>query len=644
MLLGAIDPVVQFKCYTNTKMVKKRHGGLLVLGAIGVVFGDIGTSPLYALQAIFGVSGLKLSAHDIIGVISLIIWAVTIVVTLKYIGLVMRANNKGEGGIMALIAIMRRTTLNHRYKMVFTLFGLIGISLYFGDGVITPAISVLSAVEGLKLVAPPLAQYAVPITLVILAGLFLLQARGTGAIGKVFGPIMVTWFIVSGVAGLMQLLNYPPILAALLPTTALDFLLSHPAQSFIAMGAVILAITGAEAIYADMGHFGRPAIRNAWLFLIFPALMLNYLGQGALVVQHPEAIASSYFLLFPSYLQLPVIILATLATLIASQAVITGAFSLARQAVHLGFLPRITVLHTSREEIGQVYLPFLNWIHASLVCIVVIGFGTSANLAAAFGMAVAGTLAIDTILLLVIMRMSWKRSILIVIVVGLLFLSVDALFVSSSISKLFHGAWVPVVIALASFTLLTTWYKGHTIIARERHRAEGPLLTFVNKLHHHDVPRIPGYAVYLGHNAGNTPLALHETLDQLHELHENVVVVTVQTTDTPHVSDRSRIIFDGLGHPDDGISHVTVQFGYKDVHNVPRALELAREKSHEVDFDPYEATYFTSITQPIITRNHRMARWRKKLYVLMDRNANNPSTYFKLPLDRTVEMSSFVEL
>lgn len=625
-------------------MVKKRHGGLLVLGAIGVVFGDIGTSPLYALQAIFGVSGLKLSTQDIIGVISLIIWAVTIVVTLKYIGLVMRANNKGEGGIMALIALMRRTNLNHKYKMIFTLFGLVGISLYFGDGVITPAISVLSAVEGLKLVAPPLAQYAVPMTLVILAGLFILQARGTSTIGKLFGPIMVIWFIVTGIAGFMQLLHYPPILAALLPMTALDFLLTHPAQGFIAMAAVILAITGAEAIYADMGHFGRPAIRNAWLFLIFPALMFNYLGQGALVVQHPEAIASSYFLLFPDYLRLPVIILATFATLIASQAVITGAFSLARQAVHLGFLPRITVLHTSREEIGQVYLPFLNWIHATLVCIVVVSFGTAANLAAAFGMAVAGTLAIDTILLLVIMRMSWKRSIFIVAIVGLLFLSVDLLFVSSSISKLFHGAWLPLVIALASFTLLTTWYKGHTIIARERHRAEGPLLTFVNKLHHRNIPRIPGYAVYLGHNAGNTPLALHETLDQLHELHENVVVVTVQTTDTPHVSERSRIVFDGLGHPDDGISHVTVQFGYKDVHNVPRALELAREKSHEVDFDPYEATYFTSITQPVITRNHRMSRWRKKLYVFMDRNANNPSTYFKLPLERTVEMSSFVEL
>lgn len=625
-------------------MVKKRHGGLLFLGAIGVVFGDIGTSPLYALQAIFGVSGLQLSPKDITGVISLIIWAVTLVVTVKYIGLVMRANNKGEGGIMALIAIMRRTTLNHKYKMLFTLLGLVGISLFYGDSVITPAISVLSAVEGLRLVAPPLAEFAVPITLVILAGLFLLQSRGTGTIGKLFGPIMVVWFLASGIAGFAQIFHYPAILEALLPITAIEFFVLHPLQGFIAMGAVILAITGAEAIYADMGHFGRPAIRNAWLLLIFPALMFNYLGQGALVVQHPEAIKSSYFLLFPEFLHLPVIILATFATLIASQAVITGAFSLTRQAIHLGFLPRLTVLHTSREEIGQVYLPALNWILASLVLLAVVGFGTSANLAGAFGMAVAGTLAIDTILLLVIMRMSWKRSLFMVAVVGLLFLTIDFLFIGSSLSKIFHGAWVPLLIALTSYTLLTTWQKGHAIIARERHRAEGPLLTFVNKLHHKKVPRIPGYAVYLGHNPGNTPLALHETLDQLHELHENVVVVTVKTTDTPHVPDRSRVVFDGLGHPNDGISHVTLQFGYKDIHNVPRALELAREKSSEVDFDPDTATYFTSITQPVVVHNHRMSKWRKKLYVVMDRNANNPSTYFKLPLDRTVEMSSFVEL
>lgn len=625
-------------------MVKKRHGGWLFIGAIGVVFGDIGTSPLYALQAIFGLSGFKLSPHDVAGAISLIIWAVTLVVTIKYIGLVMRANNKGEGGIMALIALMRRTSVGHKYKILFTMLGLVGVSLYYGDSVITPAISVLSAVEGLRLIVPSLAQFAVPITLVILIGLFMLQSRGTGVLGKFFGPIMITWFIVSATAGLFQLLQYPQMLVALLPTTAISFFAEHPVQGFIAMGAVILAITGTEALYADMGHFGRPAIRRAWLLLVFPALLLTYLGQGALIVQHPEAITSAYFLMFPSYLQLPAIILATVATLIASQGVISGAFSLTKQAVQLGFAPRLTVRHTSREEIGQVYIPALNWLIAGLVLLTVIGFGTSTNLAGAFGMAVAGALAIDTILLLVIIRKTWKRPVIIVAFIGILFLSIDMLFLSSSLSKLLHGAWLPVAIAAAGVTLLTTWYKGHGIVARERHRAEGPLLTFVNKLHHSNIPRLPGYAVYLGHHAGNTPLALHATLEQLHELHENVVVVTVTTTDTPHVAERSRVIFDGLGHPRDGISHVTLQFGYKDTPNVPRALEAAREKSPEVDFDPYQATYFTSITQPVIVHNHRMAKWRKKLYVLMDRNASNPSSYFKLPLDRTVEMSSFVEL
>ncbi len=625
-------------------MIKKRQAGWLFVGAIGVVFGDIGTSPLYALQAIFGSSGLTLSTADVTGIISLIIWAVTFVVTFKYVGLIMRANNKGEGGIMALIALVRRTHIAHKYKALFTLMGLIGVSLFYGDSVITPAISVLSAVEGTKLILPEFAQFTVPITVIILAGLFILQSRGTGAIGKLFGPIMVTWFVVSALGGLAQLLHYPPILAALLPTTAVEFFINHPAQGFIAMGAVILAITGAEALYADMGHFGRPAIRRAWLLLVFPALMLNYLGQGALVIQHPEAITSSYFLLFPASLQLPVIVLATLATLIASQAVISGAFSLTRQAIQLGFAPRLMINHTSREEIGQVYLPALNWLIAALVLMIVVTFGTSTHLAGAFGMAVSGTLAIDSILLLVIMRVVWRQSLFTVGLAGILLLSVDLLFLTSSTAKLLHGAWLPILIAVAGFTLLSTWYKGHTIVSRERRRQEGPLLTFVNKLHHTPIARIPGHAVYLGQHAGNTPLALHATLEQLHELHEHITVVTVEITDTPHVPQPSRVVFDGLGHPDDGISHVTLQFGYKDIPNVPRALETARTRSPEVDFDPYEATYFLSLSEPTIVSNHRMAKWRKQLYVLMDRNSATPTNFFKLPLEHTVEMSSFLEL
>lgn len=625
-------------------MVKKRHSGLLVVGAIGVVFGDIGTSPLYALQAIFGVSSLSLTPEDIRGVISLIIWSVTLVVTVKYISLIMRANNRGEGGIMALIALIWRTRLAKRKKAVFTILSLIGVSLFFGDSIITPAISVLSAVEGTKLIAPQLTQFVVPITLTILAGLFALQSKGTGTIGVLFGPIMIAWFIVSAIGGLMHVIDYPAILSALLPGVAVEFFLSHPLQGFIAMGAVVLAITGTEALYADMGHFGRPAISHGWLLLVFPALLLTYLGQGALVTQHPEAIHSPFFLMFPQELQLPVIILATFATLIASQAVISGAFSLARQAVALGFLPRLTIKHTSREEVGQVYLPFLNWIMAGLVAMVVVGFGSASNLASAFGMAVSGTLAIDTILFLAVMYLTWKRKIVVVAITGILLLSVDLLFLSSSFTKLFHGAWLPICLAITAFIILSTWHKGHRIISRERHLLEGSLQDFVNKLHHSRVPRIPGYAIYLGHNAGNAPLALHMTVDQLKELHKNVVVVSVKTAHIPHVPERSRIMFDGLGHPHDNISHVTLQFGYKDTPNVPRALEYARHQSSEIDFDPRKATYFISIAQPVIGRSHRMSRWRKHLYLAMMRNASRPTDFFKLPLDRTVEMSSFVEL
>jgi len=625
-------------------MTKKQKSVWLTIGAIGVVFGDIGTSPLYALQAVFGVSKLTLSASDIAGVISLIIWAVTLVVTIKYVGLVMRANNNGEGGIMALIALVRRTVISHRAKIFLTLLALVGVSLFYGDSVITPAISVLSAVEGIKLVSSDLTPFVIPLTVFILAGLFLLQARGTDRIGRLFGPVMIVWFIASGLAGLVSVLHHPEILIALSPLEAVGFFARHPAQAFVAMGAVILAITGAEALYADMGHFGTAAIRRAWLLLVFPALLLNYLGQGALVILHPDAITSSYYLLFPDWLHVPVILLATVATLIASQAVISGAFSLTSQAVQLGFAPRFTVMHTSRQEFGQIYVPMLNWLIAVIVLWIVVLFGSSAHLAGAFGMAVSGTLAIDTILLLVVMRTIWKQNVVVVFVTGLVFLTVDLIFLSSSTSKLLHGAWLPISIAIVGYTLLTTWYKGHQIVSRERDRIEGALSTFVQHLRQSDVPRIPGYAVYLGHHIGNAPLALHETMEQLHELHEKVVVVTVQTSDKPHIPERSRVIFDGLGHPDDGISHVTLQFGYMDAPNVPKALETARDKSAEVDFDIDKTTFFTSIGQPVITRNHRMVRWRKALYVFMDRNANNPSAYFKLPLDRTVEMRTFLEL
>ncbi len=625
-------------------MIKNKKSLWLAVGAIGIVFGDIGTSPLYALQSVFHVSGLTLTARDVQGIISLILWSITLIVTIKYVTLLMRVNNHGEGGIMALVGLVRQTRSRKKSILAFTIIGILGVSLFCGDGIITPAISVLSAVEGMTLVSPSAAAFVIPVALVVLAGLFLIQSRGTGALGKLFGPIMILWFVTSALGGLVQIIQHPAVLVSLLPTTALGFMLEHPLQSFLAMGAVILAITGAEALYADMGHFGSKPVRTAWLFIIFPALACTYLGQGALVSANPDAISSAYYLMFPVWLHIPIIILATLATLIASQAVIAGIFSLAWQAARLGLLPRLGIQHTSRYEVGQIYIPLLNWTMFAIVVAIIISFGNSKNLAAMYGLAVSGTLLVDTVFLLIIMRKLWHASMVWLGLIVITIMALELLFIAAGLSKLFYGAWVALLMAVITFTVMSTWYKGHEIIRRERQKAEGTLLDFVAHLRRVKVSRIKGNAVYLGHHSGNAPMALHATLDQLHELHEHVVIVTVKTTNAAHVPEASRAMFDNLGSPDDGISHLTLRFGYKDIPNVPRALELARGKSPEVDFNPYTATYFTSIMQPTIVYNRRMAKWRKQLYLFLNRNADNHSEYFRLPIDRTIEMRAFLEL
>lgn len=625
-------------------MNKKRHSGWLMVGAIGVVFGDIGTSPLYALQSILTFSGLKITNETIFGLISLIIWSIIIIVTLKYITLLMRVSNHGEGGIMALVSLVRQTAPNKKRAIFFTLLGITGITLFYGDGIITPAISVLSAVEGTKLILPAATPFIIPLAIIFITGLFIIQSKGTSAIGKLFGPIMIVWFFVSATGGLLQIIEHPAVLQSLLPTTALSFIMHNPLHSFIAMGAVILAISGAEALYADMGHFGRKPITKAWLLIVFPALTLTYLGQGALVAEYPSAAVSAYYLMFPESVRLFVIILATIATLIASQAIIAGVFSLTWQAVRLGLLPRLTVRHTSRYEFGQVYIPLLNWTMLLLVIATIVGFGNSKNLAAMFGLAVSGTLIVDTIFLLFVMRVLWRFHYAWIVLAGIVILGLEVVFLAASGTKLMHGAWVPILIALIGFAVISTWYKGHEIIKRERTSEEGTLKDFAERLRRSKAPRVKGHAVYIGHHAGNAPMALHATLDQLHELHRNIIVVTVETTDAAHVPDTTRIVFDELGHPDDGISHVTLRFGYKDIPNVPRALEQARSTSAELDFNPLTSTYFVSATKPTIVHNKRMAKWRKQLYVFMDRNADNHSDYFKLPLDHTIEMKSYLEL
>ncbi|MEK7594317.1 MAG: KUP/HAK/KT family potassium transporter [Patescibacteria group bacterium] len=629
-------------------MISSKKGrAALVLGALGVVFGDIGTSPLYALQAVFGPLGQHLAINEanVYGILSLIIWSVFLVVAVKYIGFVMRADNQGEGGIMALVALIKSSKLGSRYKGVSILLGIIGVALFYGDSAITPAISVLSAVEGLKVVAPDLNPFIVPLTLLILTTLFWVQKYGTAFIGRLFGPVMLVWFTAIALGGGWRVWQNPDILQALSPAPAIQFFAAQPLVAFIAMGAVVLAVTGAEALYADMGHFGRKPIARAWFLLVFPALILCYAGQGALILNNPTSASSSFILLFPDGLRVTMIILATLATLIASQSVISGAFSLTRQAIQLNFLPKMLVHHTSTREIGQVYLPFVNLALYTMVAILVVMFGSSAKLANAYGLAVSGTLAVDTILFIVVARALWQKSRLYVLLMLLVFSSIDILFLTSNLSKLFRGAWIPIVIAFVVFVLINSWQRGQRIVSRERRQLEGPLKTFIDTVRAKKPPitRAPGYAVYISHHPGFAPLALHATVEELHELHEKIVIVSVNITNESHVPEKNRAVFDKLEY-NDGISHLTLSYGFHDSINIPRTLRLVRHLDPELSFDPDDASYFVSLSKIAITNRRNMYTWRKHLYALMARNALSPSDYYKLPTDRTIEMRSLIEL
>lgn len=620
----------------------------LAIAALGVVFGDIGTSPLYALPAIFGPLGqhLQINILNVHGIISLIIWSVTLVVSIKYVSFLMHADNKGEGGIIALIGLIKSNKMHSKYSAFFIFLGLVGLALFYGDSVITPAISVLSAVEGVKVVFPNLESLILPVTAFILAVLFWIQKYGTGLIGRFFGPVMLLWFLVIGIAGAWQVGLHPEILAAISPVPAVEFFVMQPFIAFIAMSAVVLTITGAEALYADMGHFGRPPISRAWFFVVLPALMACYMGQGALLLANPEAVVSPLIMLFPEALQFSIVLLATLATLIASQSVISGAFSLTRQAVHLNFLPKMMIRHTSNREAGQVYLPFVNFILFITVTLLVFLFGSSQRLAGAFGMAVSITLAIDTILFIVVIRVIWKKSLALVWLAAIAFLSIDLLFVTSNAYKIFHGGWFPLTIAIIVLVFVTTWMKGQKIVSRHRMILEGSLDTFVKKLRSKEtkVPRVTGSAVYIGHHEDLAPLALHATIEKLHELHEKVVIVSVRVANVAHVPEKYRAALDSLGYQDDGISHVILTYGFHDHINVPKALNSMRALSPELDFNPNESAYFVSRAKITPTSGRNMARWRKSLYCFMARNATSQSDYYKLPTEQTVEMSSLIKL
>jgi KUP system potassium uptake protein len=533
-----------------------------------------------------------------------------------------------------------------RGKAVLIGLGIFGASLFYGDGMITPAISVLSAVEGLRVVDPGFEDLVVPITLVIIVVLFAIQRFGTGAVGKLFGPVMALWFGTLGVAGLVEALHEPAILKALSPSYGFRFFLDHFHIAFIALGAVVLTVTGAEALYADMGHFGRPPIRRAWFLFVFPALTLNYLGQGALILRSPDATDSPFFRLFPDWLLIPIVALATLATVIASQAVISGAFSVTRQAVSLGFLPRVTIRHTSEEEVGQVYAPLVNWGIFAAVVALVVGFRSSERLASAYGIAVTGTLAIDTLLFFVVVRTLFKRRLRVVIPGLVLFLGVDLTFFAGNVSKIPKGGWFPLTIAAVIFTVLMTWQRGRDLVTQNRTELEGDLRTFLRKLRgRRDVVRVEGTAVFLHPNNDTTPLAMRNLVKYNHALHESVVVLSIDIARVPHVPEADRLDIDELGYADDGITHVRATYGFQDVVDVPHVLRLCTANGGlERPIDVDEATFFLSRMRVIPGERHGMLRWRKRLFIFMSRNASDATEYFRLPQDSVVSVGSHVEV
>jgi KUP system potassium uptake protein len=622
----------------------------LMLAALGVVFGDIGTSPLYTVQTVFNPSDphpIAATTDHIFGVISLLFWAVVIIVMVTYILLVMRADNEGEGGIMALITLIRRSGApgSPRTRWILAGLGIFGASLFLGDSMITPAISVLSAIEGLKVAAPSLASAVVPIAVGVIVALFMLQRVGSANVGRLFGPVMVIWFLVLATCGMRGLVHHPSMLKALSPTYALRFFFDDFGTAFFSLAAVVLAVTGAEALYADMGHFGRPAIVRAWMALVFPALILSYMGQGASIIEHPKNISSPFFLLAPEWFQWPLVILATAATIIASQAVITGAFSLAHQAVQLGYLPRLRMAHTSREAVGQIYVPWINWFLLASVVALVLAFESSASLAYAYGMAVTGTITITTLLFFYIVRVQWKKPLVLVLAAAVPLLTVDLLFVAANATKFTHGAWLPLLIAVAAFTVLTTWQRGRQIVTERREQAEGSLREFIEHVHAApSVRRVPGTAVFLNRSVDTAPLAMRATVDHLHALSENVVILSIETEPVPYVPPGMRLSVDDLGYGDDGIMHANARFGYMDEPNVPNVLRGLADIECEVPIDVDQASYFLSKMDLVAGKDRTLSRWRKRLFLATTRVTADAAEYFGLPRDRTVVVGSRVEV
>lgn len=614
--------------------------GLLVAAA-GVVYGDIGTSPLYTLKEVFsGRYGVQTNPEGVLGVLSLIFWSLIWVVSIKYVSFILRADNQGEGGAMALLALARRATVAHpRLSKALVFCGLFGAALFYGDSMITPAISVLSAVEGLELAFDGVDHWVVPLSLILLVGLFLIQKHGTARIGTLFGPVMVLWFVVLGALGVHGIVQRPEVLQALNPYWCVHFFIAHPGIGVAILGAVVLALTGAEALYADMGHFGRKPIARAWFLLVLPGLVLNYFGQGALLLENPNAARNPFYLLAPSWALLPLVGLAALATIIASQAVISGAFSLTRQAIQLGYIPRMHIQHTSSEEQGQIYIGAVNWALMIAVVLLVLGFESSGALASAYGVAVTGTMLITTILVSAVMLLLWKTPRWLAIPVLLGFLLVDGLFFAANVPKIFQGGAFPVIAGIVLFILMTTWKRGRQLLVDRLDEQALPLPLFIASIRSQPPHRVQGTAIFLTARSDAVPHALLHNLLHNQVLHEQVVLLTVVSEDEPRVAPERRFEVESYG---DGFFRVVLHFGFIDEPDVPAALRLCH--LNDLDFSPMRTTWFLSRETVISTRRFGMARWREVLFALMLRNANGNLRFFKLPLNRVIELGTQVEI
>ncbi len=620
----------------------KKRLATLTLAALGIVYGDIGTSPLYSIKEVFGGAHhpVPITPENVLGILSLFFWSLIIVVTVKYVSFIMRANNKGEGGIIALmtLALHNGRPGTWQQKLLVTL-GLFGAALFYGDGVITPAISVLSAVEGLELITPAFKPYILPIALVVLVGLFVFQRRGTASVGALFGPVMVVWFAVLALLGALAIFDNLAVLAAINPLHALRFITGNSLLGFFALGAVVLCITGAEALYADMGHFGAKPIQYAWLGYVMPALLINYFGQGALLLADPSAVENPFYRLAPEWAMFPLVILSTVATIIASQAVISGTFSITQQAIQLGYTPRLEIQHTSDKEIGQIYLPGINWLLLVSIIALVIEFGSSSNLAAAYGIAVTGTMLITNILAIAVAIRLWDWSPVRAILGALPFICIDIGFFLANSVKIPDGGWFPLVFGLAIFILLTTWKRGRELLGARLAAEAMDLKPFIASITEGGVERVPGTAVFMTPNSESVPHAMLHSLKHYKALHEQVIILSVDVFDVPYVPDVDRVEVHRLNG---NFSQVIVQYGFKDEPDIPAALALCAEAGLEIDM--MDTSFFLGRETLIPKLGSDMAYWRELIFVTMFRNAGSATAFFKIPSNRVVELGSQVVL